>query len=284
MNSETIFQLHLDVDTPQINPVELLVSRCQLSKQLIKKAMRNGSVWLTRNKSTYRLRRAKKPLLLGDKVHFYYNSSVQEMQPIRPILIEDKDSYSIWHKPRGMFSQGSKWGDHCSIARWIETNHSPQRPTFTIHRLDRATSGIILVAHTKRTATLLSKQFEDRLVKKHYLAISTSPLKKHTFTIRNKLDGKKAISHFQLIEHQNPYLLFDINIETGRKHQIRKHLANEGMPILGDRLYGDSLSSNTTTPDLQLTAYKITFLCPIEKKTKTMELPKEFKLNIKSLL
>lgn len=284
MTSETKFQLHLDVENNHITAIELLSSHCQLSKQRIKQAMKNGSVWLTHNKSTFRLRRAKKILSSGDEIHLYYDIAIQEKQPVEPILLEDNDIYSIWHKPRGMFSQGSKWGDHCAIARWIETNHLPQRPAFTIHRLDRATSGVILIAHSKKTAAFLARQFEKRLVRKQYLAITSSPLTKTSFSIHNELDGKKAISHFHLTEHQAPYSLFDIDIETGRKHQIRQHLAGVKMPILGDRLYGKQETSETNPPDLQLTAYKISFLCPAKQKTKTFELPSKYKPSINALL
>lgn len=284
MTSENKFQLHLDIEHNHITAVELLSSHSQLSKQRIKQAMKNGSVWLTRNKRTFRLRRAKKTLCSGDQIHLYYDLAIQEMQPTEPILLEDNTIYSIWHKPRGMFSQGSKWGDHCAIARWIESNHFPQRPAFIIHRLDRATSGIILIAHSKKTAAFLTKQFEERLVRKQYLAITSSPLTKTSFSIRNDLNGKKAISHFQLIDQQKPYSLFDINIETGRKHQIRQHLAEAKMPILGDRLYGKQKEFAANHPDLQLTAYKISFLCPVKEKTKTIELPSKYQPNINALL
>lgn len=285
MTSKDHFQLHIDVQEEHITAVDFLSAHCHLSKQRIKQAMRNGSVWLTHNKKTDRLRRAKKALSVGDQVHFYYDIDIQDRQSTAPVLLEDNGTYSIWHKPRGMFSQGSKWGDHCAIARWIETHHLPQRPAFIIHRLDRATSGIMLIAHSKKTAAFLANQFETRLIKKHYLAITASPLTKTAFTISNELNGKKAISHFDLLEHNEPYSLFAINIETGRKHQIRQHMAQAKMSILGDRLYGEPQQQLTPAPqDLQLTAYKLSYQCPVEKVTKTYELPAEYRPTINALL
>ncbi|MCF6193973.1 MAG: pseudouridine synthase [Kangiellaceae bacterium] len=136
----------------------LSLSCPQISIKKLKLAMTYGAVWLSREKSkTVRVRRAKRKLLKGDKLSIYFDEKIL-FSPISPAqLISDEGEYSIWNKPSGMFSQGTKWGDHSSIARWVELfglakNDLDLRPAFLVHRLDRATSGIILLAHSKKMA------------------------------------------------------------------------------------------------------------------------------------
>ncbi len=91
-------------------------------KQRIKEIMFKGAVWLTNGKQTKRIRRAKKILEPGMTLHLYNNEKVLSEKPSPAILISDEKAYSIWYKPYGMYSQGSKWGDHCTVYRWAETS------------------------------------------------------------------------------------------------------------------------------------------------------------------
>ena len=85
------------------------------------------------------------------------------------LLIEDLIDYSVWYKPYGMLSQGSKWSDHCTIARFAQKNLSNERPAFIVHRLDRAATGLILIAHSKKAAKALSSLFENRTIESNSL-------------------------------------------------------------------------------------------------------------------
>ena len=153
-------EYHVDIGNDATNPVELLASETGFSKQKIKQAMQKGAVWLTDNKGTHRLRRHSKKLNSGTTLHFYFDSAVLNGVVDDAILVADEGDYSVWYKPRGMLSQGSKWGDHVAINRWVEKNLEPQRPAFIIHRLDRFASGLILIAHKKKVATLLADLFQ----------------------------------------------------------------------------------------------------------------------------
>ncbi|NOR36869.1 MAG: RNA pseudouridine synthase, partial [Woeseiaceae bacterium] len=126
--------------------------------------MTHGAVWVTRGSNTQRLRRAKRALRVDDEIHLYYNAEILAEVPAEPTLVADVDGYSVWNKPYGLRSQGSKWGDHCTVARWAERNLQPERPAFTVHRLDRAANGLILVAHSKKIAAALSELFRERKV------------------------------------------------------------------------------------------------------------------------
>jgi tRNA pseudouridine32 synthase/23S rRNA pseudouridine746 synthase len=192
--------------------------------------------------------------------------------PAEPALIADVGGYSVWNKPFGLRSQGSKWGDHCTVTRWAERHLLPERPAFIVHRLDRAASGLILVAHTKTIAAALSELFRMRQVEKRYQAWVAGDFSRQPTPLRveQPIEAKDAVSEFSFIRLEDGRSLVDVRIETGRKHQIRRHLATMGYPIFGDRLYGDGAKDG---PDLQLTAYLLAFHCPIADESVEYRLP-----------
>jgi len=232
--------------------------------------MQKGAVWLTDNKGTHRLRRQSKKLNTGTSLHFYYDSEVLDEVVDDATLIADEGDYSVWYKPRGMLSQGSKWGDHCAIYRWVEQNLTPQRQAFIVHRLDRFASGLILIAHKKKMATSLANLFQEKSIKKQYKAIVHGSFPQETVTFTNDVDNKPAVSHVSLLQYDNvtDKSLVQVEIETGRKHQIRIHLSGAGFPIVGDRLFGNDEGDE----DLQLTAFRLSFPSPIDGAEKIYEL------------
>jgi len=251
--------------------VNFLETASGLSKQSIKAIMQKGAVWVTRNNHTRRLRREGKVLNYKDEIHLYYNKAVLGASPKPAHLIVDKHAYSIWLKPRGMLCQGSKWGDHCTISRWVEQNLIPKRPAFVVHRLDRATCGLIIIAHTKNTTSALANLFEQRAVEKKYKALVEGHFlpADQPVHVETDIDGRAASSEVTLLKYDaslNQSLL-DVKINTGRKHQIRRHLSGIGFPIIGDRLYGKADGSTDNDQiDLQLTAYYLSFQCPVSRE------------------
>lgn len=167
-DSVSRFEKHIEVGQTNSVAVDLLAAETGLSKQKIKQIMQKGAVWISKCKHTQRLRRAKKAIKIGETLHIYYDPKVLEMTPPEPELIFDQGRYSVWNKPYGLLSQGSKWGDHCTITRWAEQHLKPQRVSFVVHRLDRAASGLIVIAHEKGAAAELSKLFQHREVDKRY--------------------------------------------------------------------------------------------------------------------
>lgn len=267
-------EAHVRIETGDESPIGLLQQATGLSRQRIKLAMTQGAVWVTRGRNTQRLRRAKRKLRAGDEVHLYYDATILAEDPIEPTLVADAGAYSVWNKPFGLRSQGSKWGDHCTVLRWAERHLDPERPAFTVHRLDRAANGLILVAHAKTTAAALSAQFRERKVEKRYRALVRGDFSGYPIPLRidEPIDGKDAISEFSMQEliGDGEHSLVDVRIETGRKHQIRRHLAGLGHPVIGDRLYG---TGEADGENLQLTAYLLALHCPVNDK------PVEYRLN-----
>ena len=258
-------EAHVQVKSADDNALDLLPQATGLSKQRIKLAMTQGAVWITRGSTTQRLRRAKRVLRVGDELHLYYDATILAEIPPEPTLIADLGSYSVWDKPFGLRSQGSKWGDHCTLARWAERHLQPERSAFTVHRLDRAANGLMLVAHSKSTAAALSALFRERKVEKRYRATVRGDFsgQPNPLRVESPIDDKEAVSEMSLLQADDDghNSSVDVRIETGRKHQVRRHLAELGYPIIGDRLYG---TGETDGVDLQLTAYLLAFHCPVK--------------------
>lgn len=283
--TDTSFEIpqkfELTVTQAEQTALELLAEGTGLSKQRIKDAMNKGAVWWTLKGKTLRMRRATKVLQRGSTIQFFYDEQVLSRKPENATLIYDAGRYSVWFKPAGMLAQGSQWGDHCSILRWLEVNGQSifgrQRDCFLVHRLDADARGLMIIAHDSQSAAKLSSLFQGREIKKYYQAwvIDDCDLPASGMTLSYELDGKPAITHIKKIGGNKNQTLLDIHIETGRKHQIRRHLATIGHPIVGDKLYGSKAGSG-----LQLLAYRLEFTCPLSAAPTTIELDKALQFSL----
>ena len=265
------FELHIKANSSEQTALELLAENTPFSKQKLKSVMSKGAVWLESSIGIHRLRRAKKLIEKNNIVHLYYDENIQDAKPDTAILVADEGEYSIWNKPYGMYSQGTKWGDHYTIYRWAEEHLKPQRPAFLVHRLDRAANGLIIIAHTKKTAKAFTELFQTRDIKKQYQATVEGVIDDLTlpYKINSKIDGKQAVSIITAMKKTGTNkTLVTIEIETGRKHQIRKHLSELGYPIVGDRLY----SSKLLEENLQLQSNYLRFNCPITNEVREYSL------------
>lgn len=273
------FECHINIDSAT-SIIEALQAQCDLSVAELKKAIDKGALWHSRGNTIQRCRRLKKPLKTMDKLHFYYDADVLSQIPTPATLIADLEDYSVWYKPYGMLSQGSKWSEHCTITRWAQKNLAPERATFTVHRLDRAATGLILVAHTKTAARALSRMFEQHLITKIYHIIVHGQQLTQPETVNLAINNKPARSHFFPLEQskKNNLSLLQVKIESGRKHQIRIHAASIGLPIVGDRLHGNiaeypQFIIDNKPADLQLCAVQLKFTCPISQLEQVFTLP-----------
>ncbi|MBE6063644.1 MAG: RluA family pseudouridine synthase [Clostridium butyricum] len=121
-----------------------------------------------------------------------------------------------------------------------------------VHRIDKDTSGVLVIAKNDEAHTFLSQQLKDHSMKREYYALVEGTLKNDSGTINKPLarskkdrlkigiveDGKRAVTHYEVIERYNGYTLIKCVLETGRTHQIRVHMASIGFPLVGDPLYG----------------------------------------------
>ena len=267
-------EYHLIVEEETDAPA-LLAPATGLTRGQIKRAMANGALWLERGGNVARLRRAGRRLRKGDRLHLYFDPDIQRMELPPARLLADEGEWSVWYKPPGMFSQGSRWGDHCSIARWAETHLEPRRNAFIVHRLDRAASGLILVAHARRSARELSQRFRERAIHKEYRVLVHGRFPGGVQQFDADLDGRRALTRASLLafDEAKDISLLAVEIETGRKHQIRRHLAEAGFPVVGDRLYGDDGAQ-----DLKLQAVRLAFTFSGERHD--CRLPQEWQLGL----
>jgi len=247
--------------------VDLLALHSGLSKMQIKDAMAKGALWLHKKGKKTRLRRATTLLQSGDAVELFYDAELLSRVPPQASLIDDRWHYSVWHKPAGLLTQGTKYGDHCSLLRQAERFFTPPRRALPVHRLDREASGLVLIAHTGKAAAGLSELMRKRQVTKVYRieVLGNLAEKAATGIIDFPLDGKTALTEYEVL-HYNPAAgisIVEAVIKTGRLHQIRRHFNMLGFPVMGDPRYG---RRNKNAEGIQLEAVALRFHCPFKKR------------------
>ncbi len=256
--------LQIDVDAnTNATAADLLASRSGLSKSKVKEAMNKGAVWLKKNKGKMnRLRRATTILKRGDHIELHCDEKILSIVPLPADCLSDRGNYSVWYKPPGMTAQGTLYGDHCSLIRHAELFFNSQRKVFLVHRLDREASGIMLIAHDKKTAAALSELLQKNLITKRYRAEVLGDLDDPRGVIKFPLDEKPATTEYHVLSYdpERNISTVDISISSGRLHQIRRHFEMIGHPVMGDPKYG---KGNKNTEGLKLTAMSLKFRCPV---------------------
>jgi len=188
-----------------------------------------------------------------------------------PILYIDNDLLAV-DKPAGMAVNPGGWTKEESSLRSLLEGENGR--LWTIHRLDKVTSGVVVFARNASAHRTLSMLFEKRLVAKTYQAIlcgepdwrkktACHPLRvdagrTHRTAVDHK-NGTQAVTHFRILERNSGYALAEIHPETGRTHQIRAHAACLGHPILADRFYGALPTDLIDRPALHASSLEFTF-------------------------
>jgi 23S rRNA pseudouridine1911/1915/1917 synthase len=208
-----------------------------------------------------------------------------------PVIYEDKDCVVI-NKPTGVLTHSKdEFSQEPTVATWLESRAPAMKGERAgiVHRLDRATSGVMICAKTPDSLKWLQRQFSERKAKKTYVAIikgkpteteavidmpiERNPRKPQTFRVG--VNGKPAVTAYKVLQgdNRNRYSLLELQPTTGRTHQLRVHLHKLGHPIVGDDLY-DGPKSNR----LYLHAEKLEITL-LNKKRQSFEAPvsKSFK-------
>lgn len=260
-----------------VRAIDQLTVETGLSRQRVKRLMEAGAVWITTPpaRGERRLRRATSVLIPGTEWQVYLDPALLERAPPEAKLIEDLGRLSVWYKPAGMLSQGTAWGDHCSLLRWAEQHLQPRRPVFLVHRLDREAQGLMVIAHDSRTAGVLSVQWQTQQVLKRYRARVRGCPPQPEGSLDWPLDGRPALTRYRRLSApaSADACLLEVEIATGRKHQIRRHLERAGYPVLGDPRYG---RDNKDPRGLALAAVTLAFVPPGESRSRTWHCPEDW--------
>lgn len=256
---------------------EFLMKLSKLTLPQVTEAASKGAVWIQRKGKgkILRIRDVRSILAPDDVVQFFYDANVLRLPDVKESeCLYDDQNYGAWIKPAGVVPQGTQTGDHASLLRFVEIKK--KKEVFLVHRLDRETRGIMLIGYNSKAAAQLSELFQKNLIKKEYEAIVVGEMERgYKETITASLDDKEAITHIESLGSKNGKSHLRIEIETGRLHQIRRHLDHIGHPIMGDPKYG---KGNKNRQGLQLVAVSICFTDPWSKETQNLSIPSELSL------
>lgn len=265
--------------------VELIPS---LSRAFAAKLIEEGKVTVNgrpQTKAGYKLRD-------GDDVAVDYDvTQLGQIPDIDlPVLYEDDDCVVIC-KPVGVLSHSKgAFNPEATVATWLRSrlNGLSGERGGIVHRLDRATSGVMICAKTPEALSWLQKQFAQRKAKKTYAAVIAGELEpteavidmpiernpKTPATFRVGVQGKHAITGYRTVASNEHYSLVELKPETGRTHQLRVHLSHFHHPIVGDVLYGGEPAERLF---LHAEELEITIPAGHERKTFTAPIPDDFK-------
>ena len=239
---------------------------------LIEKSLRQGKIKVNNLivKSAYKLK-------YKDKIYLYnfnpettflnkkkYVPTKKDIYSSESFIIENNENFVVINKPPGLPVQGGTKSNKNLVDNLSNSEVFKNSKPYIVHRIDKDTSGILIIAKTRKFAQLLTSLFRIRKIYKTYLAICYGSLEKNSGELLNDLtryEGKKKIIEnaktiYNVIDKNNFCSLISLNPITGRKHQIRKQLSMIGNPVLGDNKY----NFETRGKKLMLHAYSIKFM------------------------
>ena len=201
------------------------------------------------------------------KIKTPYIPNKKEISFSSKIYVEDNDNFAVINKPAGISVQQGTKSKRNIIDILKATKEFKDYFPYPVHRIDKDTTGLLIVAKNRNYAQLFTSLFRIRKIHKTYLGIVIGVPKKDKGTFKDNLfyyEGKKkvtslAITHYKVLDTAKNFSLVLLNPETGRKHQIRKQLLMHGHPILGDEKYRISEKILKNKSFLMLHAYKINF-------------------------
>jgi len=270
-----------------------------LPQSLIEKNIRNGKIKLNKKKvkSSFKLKLNDRIVVFNlsfhhkitnDKVKFTpSNTTIKENEDL---IIDNNEDFIVLNKSSGISVQGGTKSKKNLIDIFSKSKIFEGAKPFSVHRLDKETSGVFIMAKNRKSAQLLTSLFRLRKVHKTYLAICHGEIEKNFGEWNDDLiryDNKKKIIEkaktiYKVLDKNSNSSLVEMKPITGRKHQLRKQLFNIGHPIYGDDKYKLIDSIKKTNKNLMLHSYQIKFMIKNKKFTYKALLPEYFKKLIKS--
>jgi 23S rRNA pseudouridine1911/1915/1917 synthase len=182
----------------------------------------------------HRIWMAKHRLQAGDRIEIHATADRKDKAPGRLCILFENEFYMVADKPPGLLANGS--GSLETLVQRDPAYHTCR----AAHRLDRDTSGCLCFARSQTAFDTLVQAFKDDRVTKRYEALVHGSPRQREGTITIPIDGQRAVTHWRMRSAGANAAHLQLKIDTGRTHQIRKHLASIGHPLVGDRQYGTS--------------------------------------------
>ena len=271
----------------------------KIPQGLIEKSLRSGKIKLNKKKikSSYKIKTNDKielfnfnfeEKILKNKVRF--NPTKEIIKSNENLIIENNENFIAINKSSGISVQGGTKSKKNLIDIFAKSDFFKNSKPYSVHRLDKDTSGVFIIAKKRESAQLLTSLFRLRKVHKTYLAICHGELQKNSGEWNNHLirydKGKKIIEKaktiFKVIDKNSEASLVELKPITGRKHQLRKQLYLLGQPIFGDTKYKLSNSNKGINKNLMLHSYQIKFMINDIKHTYTALIPDYFRKLLKA--
>ena len=270
-----------------------------IPQSLIEKNLRIGKIKLNKKKikSSTKLNFKDKIYTYGLRLNFNeinekkkFNPSLDVIKENESLIIDNNENFIVVNKESGISVQGGTKSKKNLIDIFSKSSIFEGTKPYSVHRLDKDTSGVFLIAKNRQTAKLFTSLFRLRKIYKTYLAICYGELDKKEGIFNHDLirhEGKKKIIEksktlFNVIDKNSNCTLLKMNPITGRKHQLRKQLSIIGHPIYGDDKYVFDKKYKTKNKKLMLHSYSIKFIIDKRKYTYKASVPDYFKKLIKS--
>ena len=271
----------------------------KVPQSLIEKNLRIGKIKLNKKKIKSSTKLKKKDTIntydltfeinkINNKFKFIPTSDV--IKENESLIIDNNENFIVVNKKAGISVQGGTKSKKNLIDIFSKSPIFKDSKPYSVHRLDKDTSGIFIIAKNRETAKLFTSLFRLRKIHKTYIAICYGELDKNKGIFNQDLiryDGKKKIVEksktlFKVIDKNSNCTLLEMNPITGRKHQLRKQLSMIGHPIYGDDKYVFEKKFKTKNKELMLHSYVLKFMINNKKFTYKALLPDYFKKLIKS--
>ena len=271
----------------------------KVPQSLIEKNLRSGKIKLNKKKikSSHKVKTSDKIELFNFKFDENKLQKKIKFEPSQEIIksnenqiIDNNENFIVLNKSSGISVQGGTKSKKNLIDIFAKSEIFQDTKPYSVHRLDKDTSGVFIIAKKRESAQLLTSLFRLRKVHKTYLAICHGELEKDSGEWNDDLiryDGEKKIVEnaktlFKVIDKNSEASLIELKPITGRKHQLRKQLYSIGQPIFGDTKYKLSNSNKGINKNLMLHSYQIKFKINDIKHTYTALLPDYFKKLLKT--
>ena len=271
----------------------------KIPQGLIEKTLRLGKIKINKKKvkSSFKIKTNDKVEIFNfnfkeriNQKKIKFNPSNQVIKSNENLIIDNNDDFIVLNKSAGISVQGGTKSKKNLIDIFSRSKIFEGIKPYSVHRLDKETSGVFIIAKNRETAQLLTSLFRLRKVHKTYLAICSGELEKDTGEWNDDLirydNGKKIIEKakttFKVLDKNSNATLVEMKPITGRKHQLRKQLFNIGHSIFGDKKYKSLSSSKGTNKNLMLHSHQIRFMINKKKYTYKALIPDYFKKLLKA--